>query len=252
MIEYRSPAPGEESRLRMLWREVFGEREDFIGLFFQAAFSPDRCRVAAVDGEIAAMLYWFDCKLEGCAVAYLYGVGTLASFRDRGIATGLLDNTHDHLKDLGYAAAMLVPADRELFHFYEQLGYQTGGFLREAVIPAGSPIPIRAVTGSEYGPLRDKLLPPNGVRQNGANLSLLSGLAELYAGDGFIAAVSREEPPRILEFLGDGSKAPGLLAALEIPEAATRMPGGGQPFAMVKWLGSAQKEAPFYLGLAFD
>jgi hypothetical protein len=62
--------------LRGLWKEAFGDSDDFLDMFWRTAFSYDRCRCVTVDGEVAAALYWFDCECRGERVAYIYAVAT--------------------------------------------------------------------------------------------------------------------------------------------------------------------------------
>ena len=51
--------------LRALWREAFGDGDEFLDTFFDTAFSKERCRVA-IDGErTVGALYWFDCSFKG-------------------------------------------------------------------------------------------------------------------------------------------------------------------------------------------
>lgn len=250
MIEYREPKPTEIPRLRQLWKTVFHESDAFVDLFFQTAYAPQRCRVAA-DGDIAAVLYWFDCQLQGKPVAYIYGVATDPNRRGRGLATALLADTHDHLKNRGYAFAILVPAGESLFRFYEARGYQTVGWHDAHAVTAGQAIPYREIPAGAYAGVRKKLLPEHSVIQEGENLALLAGYARFFAGDGWCAVYTPGESPVFPEFLGDLTAAPGLLAALEIPRAAVYTPGGVLPFAMAAPLAD-DLPGKVYFAFAFD
>lgn len=251
MTEFRSPLPEELPALRRLWREAFHESEEFIDLFFSTAYSPERCRVAVEDGVLAAMLYWFDCEYRGRSAAYLYGVATAKACRGRGLATALMEDTQEHLEDLGYAFALLVPAGESLFRFYGARGYETVGFLREETRSAGTPVPYRQVTAQEYAQLRRSLLPRNAVIQERENLALLAGYARFFAGDGWCAVCAPGERAVFPEFLGDWPAAPGLLAALGMESALVRSPGGDKPFAMARALvGPIPKRT--YFAFAFD
>lgn len=242
-IELRPPRPGEEGQLRTLFTQAFGDEGDFTDLFFRTAYAPERCRVAA-EGDILAALYWFDCSLRGRKVAYLYAIATKERCRGKGIGTKLIGDTLGHLAALGYAAAMLVPAQDHLFRYYARLGFATVGHIREETVPAGTPIPVRKLTVCEYAALRRTYLPENAILQEGPALELLNGYADFYASEKALAAVSRG---MVWELLGDSSAAPGILAVLGIPQATIRSPGAGRPFAMAYGL-----EEPVYLGLALD
>lgn len=252
MTELRFPAEGEVRALRQLWREAFGESEEFLDLFFSAAYDPKRCFVAVEDGSPGAMLYWFDCEYRGRRVAYLYGIATAQSHRGRGLATALMEKAQDYLEKLGYVAALLVPAGESLFRLYEQRGYRTVGFLSEqTVMAAAAPLALRELTAADYAAVRRTLLPESAVIQEGENLRLLSGYSRFYGGDGWCAVVSDGENSVVTELLGDANAAPGLLAALEIREAVVRSPGENRPFAMARALREPVPE-DVYFGFAFD
>lgn len=241
-IELRPPLPTEEGQLRRLFTEAFGD-EAFTELFFSRGYAPGRCLVAA-DGEILAALHWFDCTLSGKKAAYLYGIAAFEAHRGRGVGSRLIAAGLEHLKKLGYEAALLVPAEPSLFGYYERLGFRTVSSIREETVRAGAPIPVRKLNTAEYAVLRRTCLPENALVQEGPCLDLLAGYARFYASERAVAAVTDST---VWELLGDASEAPGLLASLNIPEASVRIPGEGRPFAM-----GAGVDGPIYLGLALD
>lgn len=237
-IEFRPPRPGEEPQLRALFTEAFGD-EGFTDLFFRTGYSPERCLTAA-DGEILAALHWFECALGGQRAAYLYGIATFERHRSKGIGTKLIRAALDRLA----GPVLLVPAEPSLFAYYERLGFRTVSTIREQSIAAGTSLPLRRLSAAEYAGLRRKYLPARSLFQEGPCLDLLAGYAGFYATDHAIAAVT---DATVWELLGDVSEAPGLIAALGIPRATVRTPGGGRPFAMGIGI-----DGPIYLGLAFD
>lgn len=241
-IEFRPPRDAEESRLRALFTEAFGDGA-FTELFFRRGFSPERCLTAS-DGDLLAALHWFDCTLDGRKAAYLYGIAAFSHCRGRGVGSALIQAALAHLAGQGYGPVLLVPAEPSLFGYYERFGFRTVGTIREARIQAGAPLPLRELTAGEYARLRRCRLPPRALIQEGPCLDLLAGYARFWATDHAIAAVSDDT---VWELLGDETEAPGLLAALDISEAAVRTPGAGRPFAMA--IGT---EVPVYLGLALD
>lgn len=241
-IDLRPPRHGEESALRSLFTEAFGD-EAFTDLFFRTGYSPQRC-LAAFDGDLMAALHWFDCSLEGRKAAYVYGIAAFRRCRGQGIGSALIRFAIDHLKALGYGIIALVPAEERLFPYYERFGFRPASAIRETLVPAGDPLPIRRLTVSDYADSRRRLLPERSLLQEGACLHLLAGYADFYATPKAIAAVSDH---MVWELLGEEGDAPGLIAALGIPAATVRTPGSDQPFAMA--IGA---EAPIYLGLALD
>ena len=248
-IDY--PSPEQLTQLQQLWQEAFGDDGDFLTHFYTHGFAPDRCRCVTIDGQIVAALYWFDCSFRQKPLAYLYGIATAKAHRGKGLCRILLENTHSHLKYLGYAGAVLVPAEAKLFTMYEKLGYTLCSSVEEFNCRAGdTPVSLRSIDAEEYGRLRRELLPENGVVQEGENLAFLGSFAQFYAGADFVAAVNRDEKCFVPELLGNADAAPGILAALHKKEGHFRIPGTEKPFAMYHTL--SDLPAPEYFGLAFD
>ena len=102
-IELRHPLPGEESQLRALFTEGFGD-EGFTELFFRTGYGPERC-LAAFDGELLAALHWFDCSLDGKKAAYIYGIAAFKRCRGLGIGSRLIRGALVALQALGYTSA---------------------------------------------------------------------------------------------------------------------------------------------------
>ncbi len=240
-IDY--PLQDQAAGLRALWKEAFGDGDDFLDIFWDAAFSADRCRCISIDGQVAAALYWFDCRLDTRPIAYVYAVATAKAYRGQGLCRRLMDDTRQLLESLGYSGIVLVP-ESHLFGMYEGMGYQTCSYVRKFSCNAGkAPAALREIGAEEYARLRRQFLPAGGVVQEGENLGFLSAVTRLYAGDGFLCAEDAE-------LLGNADAAPGILAALGKDSGTFRCPGDEIPFAMYLPLDS--NPAPAYFGLAFD
>lgn len=236
-------------RLRQLWQAVFGDSDAFLDLFFSTAFSPDHCLCVRLDQQIVAAAYWMDCSFSGQTAAYVYAVVTAPVHRGQGHCRRLMDAIHRQLSDDGYCGSLLVPAEDGLRQMYATMGYRDFGGIRECSYAADDAIcQLRSLDPQEFSILRRQYLPQGGVVQEGKSLSLLAGLADFYAGENHLLAVSREGN-RILECLGDPNNIPPSLAALGIPQAAVRLPGN-QPFAMYRPL--KQIPPPTYFAFAFD
>ncbi len=249
-----APLPSQIPDLRNLWKEAFGDTDDYLDTFFHTAFSPERCRCLTVDNQIAAALYWFDCSCRGQNIAYLYAVATAKAYRGRGFCRELMADTHRYLLRRGYTGVILVPGSASLFAFYERMGYSTCSRIGEIrCTAAAEPIPLQRIGKEAFAALRRKRLPVGGVIQEGENLDFLLTQAELYAGDGFIFAASHEDNTvHASEFLGDISALPGIVCALDCTEGIFRIPGEDRPFAMYYPLGEHHGEPPAYFGFAFD
>ncbi len=246
------PEKQHQKALSALWQEAFGDPAAFFDLFYGTGFSSDRCRCLWMNEELAAALYWFDCLYEGEKIAYIYGVATAATYQRRGLCRRLMEDTHRHLKEQGYAAAILVPVNEGLFGFYAKIGYAPCSSVGEfSAQPQGEPLPLRRIDEMEYAALRRKYLPQGGVIQEQENLSFLAAQYTLYAGENILLAGHQsKENFWGTEFLGDPALAPRILKTLGAPRGKFRGPGSKRPFAM--FLPFKKVNPPTYFGLAFD
>lgn len=250
-VEIQHPCDGQIPGLRKLWKQAFGDPDDYLDLFFGRAFAPARCLCALEGDAVAAALYWLDVQCRDKKLAYLYAVATDEGFRGRGLCRRLTEQAHRILGQRGYSGAVLVPARRELFDMYRKLGYRTCAAVSEWTATAGAPIPLTALTAARYAARRREWLPAGAVIQEGETLALLEAMGAFYGGDGVLFTAFREgDSLRVPELLGDRAKAPGIVAALGAKTGTFRGPGAEIPFAM--YCPFDESPAPTYLGFALD
>lgn len=241
----------ETRALRDLWKKAFGDTDTFLDLFFDLAYSPQRCCFLQEGNDLAAALYWFDCFCGEKKIAYIYAVATDPALRGRGFCRRLMEQTHRLLQQQGYAGAVLVPGDADLFTMYGKMGYRTMSRMDSFSCAAGKALPLKKLSPEEYAAARRRLLPPGSILQEGVSLNFFAGFGEFYTGRGFLLAAVRDGDQLLAaELLGDVSAAPGITAALGCTRGQFRAPGTSQPFAMYKPL--AADFMPRYFGLAFD
>lgn len=248
------PTPQQLPVLRNLWKEVFGDSEEFLDAFFSTAFSPLRCRCAVEQGQTVGMLYWFDLLCRGKKMAYLYAVATHPDRRGRGICRKLMADTHALLAAQGYAGAVLVPQEVPLRTMYAGFCYREATTLSETFCAAGdTPEPLHRIRAEEYARLRRELLPEGSAIQEGENLRFLETQAYFYSGSDFLLAAREVENDSLFgyELLGNAEAAPGILKALGCAQGTFRTPGQKLPFAMFLPLEEGA-ESPAYFGFAFD
>lgn len=258
MFELRNPDLQDIPALRRLWREAFGDSDAFLDAFFQTAFAPARSLVAAVDKEIAAALFWFFCDYEQGKLAYLYGVCTGAAYRGQGFCHKLMAAAEKTLAAKGCVGTILVPGNEKLVSLYASMGHAPCCPVQEQrVFREKTPLAIAPVTPEEYAALRQNLLPPGGVRQEGASLAFQARLGNLYRVEHCIFAAEPLGSSRVIlkELLTDGvppEKLAGrILAFLQADEGILRCSSAeGKNFAMFRPLKPCQP--PAYFGLAFD
>lgn len=113
--------------MKALWREVFGDSEEFIDLFFSKFYRPSRTLLAFEDGELVSMLYYLDVKAKyfkkNLKCAYLYGVATKLSERRRGHFRRLHAQLLEELAEKHYEAVAVLPANESLYGLYREMGY---------------------------------------------------------------------------------------------------------------------------------
>lgn len=243
-------------KLRLLWKEAFGDADKFWDAFERTAFKLERCRCVTIDGKVAAALYWFDCFYGEQKAAYVYAVATARAYRGQGICHALMENTQAHLKALGYGSVVLVPASERLFHFYAAMGYRICSYMREFHCSAATePVWLREIDKVEYARLRRQFLPEGGVVQENENLDFLETQATFYTGEEFLLAACEGAVANSLygvELLGDERVASRIVGVLGYTEGTFRTSGGDKPFAMYYPLGEDKFSLPIYFGLAFD
>ena len=252
-----APRKSQIPALRSLWQDAFDDTQDFLDDFYRTAFHVNRCRCVVEDGNMAAALYWFDCMHMGRSIAYVYAVATARAYRRQGICHELIESMHVHLAGLGYEGVILVPGSKELFRFYEGMGYQICSMIREfsctAAVKGEEEVLLRSISRTEYAQLRRQLLPEGGVVQENENMDFLQTQAQFYAGLGFLLTARKEEDKLVgVELLGDETKAPEIVRAFGCVQGIFRVPGEGRPFAMFRPLTESVHPAPAYFGLAFD
>lgn len=242
----------EIASLRRLWKEAFGDTDEFLDAFFSSGFSPDRCRSITLEGETAAAAYWLPCVCQGQPFAYIYAVATAQKHRGKGLCRRLMEDIHKVLKDQGYTGAILVPQDEGLRRMYAGFGYRDGAPICEfTAVATPTPAPLRQVSGAKYATLRRQLLPPDAVLQERESLAFLETQVRFYAGNGFILAASvRDGNLFAPELLGNANPG-GILTSLDAKDGTFRTIGGNEPFAMFLPL-TVNCPVPGHFSFAFD
>ena len=250
----KKPSSSDIKALKLLWKEAFCDTDEFIDLFFSLAFSTEHSLCAYNNDSVAAALYWFDAHLNGDRVAYIYGVATKKENRGQGFSTALLKRTHDLLKDSGYNAAILVPADEGLFNFYGRFGYEKCCYINSQIYPAkNDPVTFQKISGEEYLSLRNRFLPQNSLIFDNERLQFLLSITDFYKSDDFIFAKSNDQNAlNIIEFFGDKKHISSVISALGFRKGKVRAYGKEKAFAMYFPLTDNFNILPEYLGFAFD
>jgi len=190
MVQFRHPRAGEVDRLREIWQLCFGDDISYINLFFENKYKPEQTLLLVQDEEIAAMLTIIPVIISAAdrialPAGMLYAIATHPDYQKKGFARRLIGYANDYLAKNKVPYSLLVPAGKDLFSFYEKLGYREGFTIcethltREQIsglpetnypVPGFNPpkrsspeanpgcIRIEAAAPEEYNSVRNKLL----------------------------------------------------------------------------------------------
>ncbi len=113
--------------MKALWKEVFGDSDAFIDMFFSVFYKPSKAYLAFDGEELVSMLFYMDTGLKyfkkSLKCAYLYGVATKASERSQGHFHLLHEKLLSDLENKRYDAVLVIPQSDSLASFYRELGY---------------------------------------------------------------------------------------------------------------------------------
>ena len=276
-IRIRPARPGEEPRLKELWKVCFGDDDSYIDRFFQGCYVPGQALVLEEGGTVWSMLLVFRQELAGpdgrvLPFWYVYAFCTHPEGRSRGYGRRLLAWTEELAREKGARGVVMVPGEKSLFEFYAALGYETICSVTEAPVlrGAGPFLPVKPCALAEYLRLRELVLrdrwrvryPARSARWQ-ERLCADSGGGLFRVGDGLAAVERAGDRLFVKELLSDAPEqaARSLLDALGAGSALVRTPvpvrGGGKPFGVMKWLDDRARDewkagSRGWLAFAFD
>ncbi len=117
--------------LAKLWADIFGDSEDFAKMIFKDFSSVKNAYVTEENGEIICMICTVPVTIENKKGSYIYGVFTKQNARRQGKAKQLMEYVAQQLMAKGQEFFVLVPSEKELFAFYEKLGFTSAFPLRK-------------------------------------------------------------------------------------------------------------------------
>lgn len=125
--------------LKEIWKLSFGDEDSFIDLFFHDRNWTDETAVLLCCGKVVSMLTMIPVSIIGEAgrigsASMIYAVATHPDFQKRGFADRLIEFSNRLLLSKEVPVTVLVPAEEELFRYYEKRGYTEGFFVREVVL----------------------------------------------------------------------------------------------------------------------
>ena len=120
----RNAVPEDIPVLKKIWKDIFGDTDNFINWFFDNRFTSDMSFVSEINGEIACVIHSYPIKIKlgkKCVSAVMIsGVATLPPYRKQGLMHGLFKYATDRLVQNGYYLCYYYPANPD---FYKSLGH---------------------------------------------------------------------------------------------------------------------------------
>ncbi|HBK30110.1 MAG TPA: GNAT family N-acetyltransferase [Porphyromonadaceae bacterium] len=127
MIQYADATV--RPQVRRMWKDVFGDTDAFLDLYFRDKYRDDRTLVYIEEGAVVASLQLLPYDFSFCGTeipaAYYSGVCTLPEARGKGYMSALMKASLFELQRKNIALALLVPAEQELTSFYGSFGFST-------------------------------------------------------------------------------------------------------------------------------
>ena len=110
-----------------LWKESFGDTDDFIRLWFERVYKEEQTFVIRQNGQIVSALQIIPYEMTyygtTIPVGYICGVCTLPSERGKGFMNQLMQQAINEMSNLHYALAVLIPATPRLFDLYRRYDF---------------------------------------------------------------------------------------------------------------------------------
>lgn len=117
-----------EAAVREMWRECFGDGEEFMDMYFSRKYRNGDTLVYLVGGTPVASLQMHPYRMtfygKEIDMYYLSGICTLPQHRGNGYASELIAEAHRELRRRGVLLAVLIPASPELYGYYADFDYE--------------------------------------------------------------------------------------------------------------------------------
>lgn len=110
-----------------LWKEVFGDSEEYIRLFFKNAYYDSLCFAETEGDRVISAFYLLGCTVKFQDKSYnghyLYAAATLPEYRGKGLMSKLINEAIDYAGSINSDFIALVPADDGLYDYYGRFGF---------------------------------------------------------------------------------------------------------------------------------
>lgn len=127
--------------LHSLWKENFGDSDEYIELIFSNYFSLHtlyKVRENEIVSSLVGIPYSFRCASSDKPLRglYLCGLSTLPKERGKGLMTELIEEINDKARSAGFDFTFLIPASEGMRRYYGDRGYHDSFYkIREYYVP---------------------------------------------------------------------------------------------------------------------
>ena len=161
-----------EAELIEIWKQSFGDSEEYIRMFFAWNLAKTMVIVYEVDGKAVSVAYLLPVTYERAGQKavpcwYLYAAATLPQYRGRGYFGEIMKVVREHIAE----PVLLVPGEASLVSYYEKQGMRlwlkeqqfdscynaesVSAYYKHKSFSQGS---IKDLTAAEYAGKREKAL----------------------------------------------------------------------------------------------
>ena len=152
-----TPSAEYLTQLHTLWKDVFGDEDGYIDLFFARAFPGAHPFAVIENGEVKSVLYLLDCRLQAGEQLfegyYLYAAATKPQYRGKGLMRSLIEEAKAFMHETQKDFIVLVPASKSLYAYYERFGFATRLYRWAGTLCGTGKTPPDPITNARYASL---------------------------------------------------------------------------------------------------
>lgn len=161
-ISVRFAVHSDIGALKHIWKESFGDSDDYIDFFFQHCFVPKNAVVACVENKPAGVIHLLPAKLGTQNFLYGYAIGVLPEFRGNDICQIMHTFVADYAKKV-QAVYGLHPANEKLSSYYRRIGLSDMYTLRRfdaSYLKEDETFTLQDIDAKEYYRMRQQAFAP--------------------------------------------------------------------------------------------
>lgn len=113
----------QKSGCRKLWKEVFGDSDEFIDTFMRSIYNSENMLYIEKEKSIISMLHIIPFTFNSHKAGYIYAVATAPEERGKGLASMLMERAIEVSQEKGMTALFTIPANEGLRTFYSKFGF---------------------------------------------------------------------------------------------------------------------------------